>query len=232
MRDNGQIAVFGDSILKEVVLDTDNGRYYIPKDNITKNMSETFSLNIQNNSRFGCTISKGFDQMQRALAKGLTCDVVVLGFGGNDCDHNWAQVAKDPKASHKAATPIDVFEKIYREMIQKLKENNIIPIIISLPPIDGEKYFDWITRTDLDKNNIMEFIGDKQALSRLQELYSNTAVKIAHDTNTFLVDVRSKFLDKTNFKDLICADGIHPTPLGHKLIMQAFYEFAKTHLYE
>lgn len=61
---------------------------------------------------------------------------------------------------------------------------------------------------------------------RFQELYSDTVVRIAHETNTMLVDVRSSFLNKRNFSELLCEDGIHPTEQGYNLIKQTFFEFA------
>ena len=61
---------------------------------------------------------------------------------------------------------------------------------------------------------------------RFQELYSQAAEKVARDTGTLLIDVRSVFLDKHNFRELICEDGIHPSEEGHRLIRNTFREFA------
>ncbi len=227
---NKQIQVFGDSILKEVMLDRNNEHYYMPKESYSKIIEELLSIQIQNNSRFGCTIDKGFRQLQRALDKGLSCDVVLLGYGGNDCDHNWAEVAANPDGEFFPNTPLDVFEKTYRNMISELKARGIKPLLMSLPPIDAEKFFAWISREGLNKENLIKWIGDIQMIYRWQELYSNTVVKIAKDTNSLFVDVRSKFLSKRNFSELICADGIHPTAEGHKLIKEAFLEFATIYI--
>ena len=223
---NGQVEIFGDSILKGVMLDKKNEHYYLPKKSAAKLIEELLSIQIQNNSRFGCTIDRGFKQLKRAFDGGLFCDIVLLGYGGNDCDHNWAEVAQNPEKEHFPNTPLDVFERTYREMITALNERGIKPLLMTLPPIDSEKFFAWVTRGGLNKENILKWMGDIQMIYRWQELYSNTVVKIARDTNSMLVDVRSKFLSRRNFNELVCADGIHPTAEGHLLIKEAFLEFA------
>ena len=40
-----------------------------------------------------------------------------------------------------------------------------------------------------------------------------------------VVDVRSYFLDKHNYGDLISADGIHPSEAGYALIHRAFDDY-------
>ena len=230
MKFDGRIQIFGDSILKEVMLDKNNKHYYLPKETNSSKIEKLLSIQIENNSRFGCTIGRGYSQLIKALDKGLNCDTVLLGYGGNDCDYNWSEVAQKPNEEHLPNTPLDIFEKTYRSMIKKLKENGIEPLLMSLPPIDAEKYFAWMTRDGLNKKNLLNWIGDIQMIYRFQELYSNTVVKIANETNNMLVDVRTRFLEKRNFSELICDDGIHPTIKGHNIIKKAFLEFAANYM--
>ena len=225
-----QIQIYGDSIMKGVQLDTASERYYLPKENNFTVFQEEYPLDIHNNSKFGCTIEKGCQQLQKALDKDLACDMVLLEYGGNDCDYDWAKVAENPEKEHLPHTDIHTFEKVYRKMLSMLKEHGLTPIMMSLPPVDGEKYLNWICHNGLNRENILKFLGDVQMIYRFQELYSNAAVKIARETNTLLIDVRSVFLDKRNFKDLICEDGIHPNEEGHKLMKRVFEEFTKNYL--
>ncbi|HZK69982.1 MAG TPA: SGNH/GDSL hydrolase family protein [Clostridia bacterium] len=225
-----QIAVYGDSILKGIMLDKDSHKYYFSKESVAKSVEELLPVHIQNNSKFGCNIQKGYQQLKSALDKGLNCDIVLLEYGGNDCDYDWAEVSTKPKENHLPHTPIDLFEQTYREIIFELKEHNIKPLMMSLPPIDAEKYINWITRNGLSKENITKWLGDVQMIYRFQELYSNTVSRVAAETGSQFVDVRSRFLDKHNFKELICDDGIHPNAEGHKLISQTFMDFASAYI--
>lgn len=221
-----QIAVYGDSILKGVMLDNGSQKYYFSKEGVANKVSQWLPVQIQNNSKFGCTIEKGYQQLKVALDKGLDCEIVLLEYGGNDCDFNWADVSANPEKIHLPNTPINKFEQIFRKIILELNEHNIKPMLMSLPPIDADKYINWITRSGLDKDNIVKWLGDVQMIYRFQELYSNTVTRLAIETKSLFVDVRSRFLDKHNFKSLICDDGIHPNAEGHKLINEAFKEYA------
>ncbi len=221
------IQIFGDSVMKGVQLDAAKGRYYTPKVSGVELFAEEFPFSIRNNAKFGCTIDKGYRQLEKSLERGLDCDTVLLEYGGNDCDYNWQEVAADPEKEHLPHTPLKLFEETYRKMLRLLRDHKVLPVMMNLPPIDAEKYLAWICRDGLNRENILAWLGDAQMIYRFQELYSQTAEKLARDTGTLLVDVRSAFLDKHNFKELICEDGIHPSEDGHRLIRDTFREFAE-----
>jgi acyl-CoA thioesterase I len=225
-----QISIFGDSILKGVIFDKKSEHYCLTKEDGIKNIEDKLNINIKNNCKFGYTIEKGYKQLQRELKNGLSCDVVLLEYGGNDCDHNWAEVSSKPEEKHLPKTPINVFEQTYRKIIKELMDKGIRPIMMSLPPIDADKYFEWIIKSGLSRDNIIKWLGDVQTIYRFQELYSNIVTKIAFETNSLYVDIRSLFLDRHDFKSLICDDGIHPNDEGHKLINNAFLEFANGYI--
>ena len=44
---------------------------------------------------------------------------------------------------------------------------------------------------------------------------------VAFDIDGTLLNLREAFLVARDFKSLLCVDGIHPTPEGHKLIWGA-----------
>ncbi|KNZ41628.1 hypothetical protein AKG39_11115 [Acetobacterium bakii] len=224
-----QIAVYGDSILKGVMLDKESQKYFFSKESVAKILEKLIPFQIHNHSKFGCTIEKGHKYLTNGLKKGLDCEIVLLEYGGNDCDYDWEAVSASPEENHLPHTPLDLFKRTFREIIAELNEHGIRPLLMSLPPIDAEKYLSWITRNGLSKENITKFLGDVQMIYRFQELYSNTIALIAAETGSLFIDVRSRFLDKRNFKELICEDGIHPNAEGHKLISQTFMDFVSLH---
>lgn len=218
-----KIDIFGDSIMRGILLNSKDQRYYpMPADGI-KSFEEEFSVSINNKAKFGCTIQKGSRQMEAALEKGLHCDSVLLEYGGNDCDFKWNEVSADPQGEHSPLTPLPLFESLYRQMIARLQALKITPIIMSLPPINSEKYLNWIVRDGLSSENILHWLGDVNMIYRFQELYSAAAAKIAYETRCIYVDVRSQFLDKHHYTDFLCDDGIHPNEMGHQLIYRAFH---------
>jgi len=103
-------------------------------------------------------------------------------------------------------------------MINEASGAGIEPYLVTLPPIDAERYFDFISRDGLSKDNILKWLGDKDHIYRYHERYSAHLAKIAREMGTKILDVRAAFLDIWNSRRLFCSDGIHPTEEGQKLI--------------
>jgi len=218
-----KIDVIGDSILKGVVLDEIGGRYRLLKTGAVKAFSQLFPIDVKNHSHFGCTAPKALASLDRTLAADEGTDLVLLEFGGNDCDFNWAEVSKDPTGKHSPNTPYEEFVQAMQMMIRTCLSKGCTPVLMSLPPIDSIRFFDWITRPDnVDPDHILEFIGDKDYIYRHQERYSRAIVRLAYENKLPLIDVRDAFLTQKYLSKLLCADGIHPTEEGQKLIEDAF----------
>ena len=225
-----KIIVYGDSILKGVQINKENKRYFVDNNIDTDAIGEKFDLNIENLSKFGCTLPKGSKLIEKALENGLNCDALIMDFGGNDCDFNWKEVSDNPDKDHQPHTPLDIFIKTYKDIIAKLKDAGILPILTNLPPIEPHKYFNWFTSNGLNKENIMKWLGNVSTIYRYQENYSRSVEKIAVETDCPLVDLRGAFLKHRRIDDYLCEDGIHPNTAGQKLIEDAFSAFAKNRL--
>jgi len=179
---------------------------------------------------FGSTIGKGIKLLQRSIDRGLSCEVALVEYGGNDCDYPWADIAENPTGEFSPNTPLEVFAKSLKEMVETLKAKRIQPILMTLPPIDSLRYLNHICRNGLNKEAILSWLkGDAQTIARFQELYSLKINTIAKETETVLIDVRSAFLKRRDYASLICDDGIHPTREGHLLIASSFAEYLEQH---
>ncbi len=221
--------IFGDSIMKGVLLDDSTQRYVLSSCSPSAEFAKETNVDVNNRSVFGCTVTKGSKLVSSAIEKGkMGEDLVLIEYGGNDCNYNWKDISEQPDIFHDPVTPLKLFEKLYSELIESVKSVGATPIIMSLPPIDAQKYFNWITKDGLSAANILKWLGDVQMIYRFQELYSNAISKIAYKTNSLFIDVRSYFLDKHNYGELLCSDGIHPNSEGQKLITQAMTDFYKT----
>ena len=217
-----KVALFDDSILKGVVLD-DNNRYCFSKALDWERVENAFGVSIINKSRFGCEITKGQRIVNDFLLAGGGVDAAVLEYGGNDSDFAWGDVAASPFAVHLSRTGLVDFQQKLRTVVWQLQSKGIRVIMMSLPPLDAERYLDWISRGDEQrKDSIMSFLGDVSRIYRYQEIYSNAVTKIALENGCEFVDVRQEFLQSDSFRDLMCADGIHPNEKGQKVIIDAF----------
>ncbi|MEF9951615.1 MAG: SGNH/GDSL hydrolase family protein [Clostridium sp.] len=224
------VYVYGDSILRGTLLDSSKNTYYSMKENIALKLQEKFNICVNNKSKFGRTILKGAREIKAMLKKEECCDLVILEYGGNDCDHKWCEVANDPLANHIPNTPIEEFEETYNQLIRELQEKNIKVAVLSLPPIDSERYFEWVTQNGLNKDNVLTWLNEKQSISHYQELYSLAATKVALQNNCIYIDVRSEFLKQRDYRDFMCEDGIHPNEKGQKLIEDTIAKHLDSHI--
>ncbi len=221
------LQIFGDSIMRRVIYDEDKRRYRFLSDSDLQKFASLYNFKIINNSLFGCTIGKGLELLKNKLNPAEN-GLMLLEYGGNDCDFDWPKIAEEPEAEHLPATPIAEFTAAYYRLIDEARSRGYKPILMNLPPLDAEKYFLWFSAKCSSKETLIKWLGDVQMIYRFQELYSTAITEIAHKKNCICIDIRSRFLDKHNFKSLLCTDGIHPNEQGHALILDAFYQAAQS----
>ncbi len=220
-----KIEVWGDSVLKGVIYDVQKKKYLrLKMDNITNKLTE-LGLSIKNNSRFGMTAPKARNLMMNSLEKGTNAQIAVIEFGGNDCDFKWREISENPDADHLPKTPINLFKECIADMVKKLRNYGIKPILMNLPPINSDKYFNWISR-GLNADAILSWLGDKELIYRHHESYSLTIANVAQNLACPYIDVRSPFLLKRDYYNYLCEDGIHPNEEGYNIMKQTIMDYA------
>ena len=212
-----KICILGDSVAKGVVYDDIKMKYRFIKNSFVKLCSERQGMIITDLSKFGCTVTKGEEILDKNIEGIKNCDYAVLEFGGNDCNYNWKKISENPMKEYFPATPPDIFEEKYKEIIKKVRKTGCIPVMLSLPPIDEERFFEWISK-GLSKENIMKFIGSRKFIYRWHEMYNNIIFDTAQKEKVKLIDIRKIFLAHRDMSEFICSDGMHPNEKGHCLI--------------
>lgn len=222
-----KVLISGDSISKGVILDEDKMKYSISKMNYVSLVQKKLNGIIDNTSKFGNTVIKGFTKLKNDIVKEKP-DVVIIEYGGNDCDFRWNEIAEDPDKEYEPNTNIEVFEKTLTEGINMLNKKSIVPVLLTLPPLNADSYFKWVCKNDPNaEKNVLKWLGSKSKIYYWQEKYNEAIIKIAKKTKTRYIDIRSAFLSQPDFRKFICADGIHPNQEGHKLIADKIVEFLK-----
>lgn len=220
--------VSGDSISKGVVYDESRSKYVILEDNYVSMLQGKLKGAMRNTARFGNTLMKGFGNLKRDVLKEKP-DVVLIEYGGNDCDYHWNEIASNPEAEHRPKTDFPDFEQMLLDMIHFLKNQGIIPVLMSLPPLNADNYFKWVSGSQPDaEENIMKFLGSVTKIYWWQERYNSAIIKVAEATRTKIIDVRGAFLQQPDYTRFICRDGIHPNREGHKLIHDKILDFIRT----
>lgn len=208
------IGIFGDSISKGIIFEEQGQRYCT----VTKEIRGwTRPAILHNFSVMGCTIRKGMEIIKRHLLQLSDYKNVFLEFGGNDCDFNWQAVSDDPDGNHLPNTPPEEFETLYTDAIRSIQKQGGNPVLLTMPPLAPERYFNWISK---GKNaaNILKWLGNVDTIYRWQEMYNMKVTLLAQKLSVPLIDIRSAFLSQHHYRDFLCADGIHPNRRGHHLI--------------
>ncbi len=213
----GKLIILGDSILKGVTFKSDIKRHKLCLPDYSRLEEEGYEVN--NLSKMGATVDYGARVLREELTEYDAESVVLLEYGGNDCDFKWKDISDNPEAEHHCNTEHRDFVQKLASCVEYARSMGARVILANLVPLDSEKYMNWISR-GLDYDTILGWLGDKNLLYRWQESYSRTVEKLAEKLGTELIDLRGAFLCSHRFNSLISGDGIHPTEQGHSLICE------------
>lgn len=218
------ICTFGDSIMKGVVSSQKDvsGRplYQVSEQNFVNRCRQRFGINIRNYACYGSTTTQGMKYINRHEKEVKEADYILFEYGGNDCDYDWKSIAASPSDLHLPKNPLDVFVCQYQDLIKKIRNLNGNPVIMSLPLIDPDRFFDHLS-LGLNRDNILSWLGGRTMhLYQWHEMYNVELFKMARRLRVPIIDVTSPFLELRNYSDFLCDDGIHPNEKGHALIAE------------
>ena len=208
------IVLWGDSIGKGVIYNETRRRYCLAKDRCIA-LLQAAGLKIENNARMGATIGEGYRDFCETEAK--PGDIVVIEYGGNDCDPDWDAVAADPTVFHDGKTPLPVFRDTLRRFILDARDRGLRPMAVVPPPLEADRYYRWVSK-GRDGRQILRYLVDVQHIYRWQERYANAVREVARKLDCPVIDLREPFLDAADLPSLICEDGIHPNEAGQQLM--------------
>ena len=212
--------VLGDSVAKGIVIDAVTKKYITSKNGCVELFKDMTGSTVKNLSNFGSTIVRATKMFYRHEREMQTEDQIVLEFGSNDCDYQWAEIAENPDKIHLPNVPLDLFVSKYSALIDLLREKGLNPILTNLSPIHAQKFFQWVTR-GLDKEAILYWLKDIEHIYRWQERYSIAVHEIAIMKRVPLINIRKNFLEYHDLSEYLCEDGMHPNEKGHQLMAGA-----------
>jgi lysophospholipase L1-like esterase len=212
------IHIWGDSISKGVTFDETRQRYVISRERSTDRVQAEWGVSVENHARMGATVVDGLAGLDKIAPEPGT--IIAIEYGGNDCDLPWAEVARDPSLPHQARVPLEQFRTLLAQFVERVRSAGALPLLITPPPLDAERYFNWVTR-GLDAAAVLRFLGDVQHIYRWQERYALAVRDVAQQTGTALLDLRDAFLAQADVAGFLCIDGIHPNGRGQQLIADA-----------
>jgi lysophospholipase L1-like esterase len=213
------VMIWGDSLAKGVVWNEARKRHAYSKTTAADIVAQRLGIELVNRAKFGCTAPEGLEIMEREIEGGAHCDTALIEFGGNDCNFDWKAISERPDEEHLPATSPEAYQESLRTMVQRLLKQGIQPLLMTLPPIDAERYFRFLVGDTLNRENILRWLGDVQQIYRYQEMYSLLVEKVAREFSIRLIDLRSRCLANRNFfRDMLCEDGLHLNEEGQRFV--------------
>ena len=224
-----KLVALGDSVIKGVILDSveGRGRYSLADRSIVDRCAECLGVEGVNLGKMGCTIEAGERILDRFTDRVTGARFVLLECGGNDSDYDWKAIAEAPSDKHLARTPIEVFESVYERVVNKVKELGAIPLVLSLPPMDAQRYFEFFSNgwSQDRKDNVLRWLGGStNTIMSGHELYNLATMRVAQRTGAQWIDVTSGLLKDNHFRDYLCDDGIHPNEMGQRKMAEAIIQ--------
>ena len=220
--------IYGDSLLKATVPDEEMHYHFHLPEVMAQYPSDR--LEVVNRAKMGATVTKGLSLVEHDVQRGMDARWALVAYGGNDSDFDWAAIDADPEADHRPNTELPVFADTLHETLDALRQGGVQPVMMTLPPIDGERYLDFLCRDNLRRDRILDWLGEPQMIYRHQELYADTAAEIALRENIPLIPVRQTFLCNHRLSQLIAADGIHLTMPGYERLFDTLADWVKKNI--
>lgn len=213
------IALFGDSLSKGIVVN--NNKIERLENNAVALVEKKLNIKINNFSVFGQTLkrlcSKKMvdDYLLKMSSPKDNC--IVISIGGNDSNFDWKKVSITPNEKHFSVTKVEDFATMLDELVKKILSLNIKVVLVTQPPISSELFFNNVISKKTNGKRVLEFLkNDLSSIYRYQERFSLEIIKCAIKNNCDFIDLRSDFLELSNYNEYLCADGIHLNEKGHQ----------------
>ena len=75
--------------------------------------------------------------------------------------YNWKAIASNPSARHEPQIDLVAYKALYTNRIAQVRASGQEPVLVSLPIIDENRYFAYITRgmTTQERKNLLFWLG-------------------------------------------------------------------------
>jgi lysophospholipase L1-like esterase len=132
--------------------------------------------------------------------------------------------------NHKPRLSLEEFHEKYIHLIRLAQKKGKVPLLLSLPPIDPERFFEGIIK-GRNKENILKAMNHQiNKIFTWHSMYNLEVFKIASEANVPIMDITTYFLRQPDYREFLCDDGMHPNHKGHLLIAQALSDFYKKYV--
>lgn len=135
--------------------------------------------------------------------------------------YDWKAIAANPHADHRPQMDLVAYKAQYINSIAQARACGQEPILTSLPIMDEDRYFAFITRgmTLQERKNILYWLGGSTVrLRNIHALYNLSLFRIASSHCVHIIDITSPMLMHVNHLELLEMDGISLSSMGQSVV--------------
>ncbi len=134
---------------------------------------------------------------------------------------DWKAIAANPSGRHESNIDLVAYKALYINKIAQTRAQGYEPVLVSLPIIDENRYFAYITRgmSMQERKNLLYWLGGKtERLRNIHALYNLLLFRLAAQQCVHIIDITSPMLASQNYDELLESDGVTLSPAGEALV--------------
>ena len=134
---------------------------------------------------------------------------------------DWKAIASNPAAHHEPQMDLVAYKALYTNKIAQARAHGQEPVLVSLPIMDENRYFAFITRgmSMQERKNILYWLGGSvERLRNIHALYNLALFRLAASQCVHIIDITSPMLESAHFEQLLEQDGVTLSEEGQALV--------------
>jgi len=135
--------------------------------------------------------------------------------------YNWQEIAANPSGQHVPVMDLVAYKAQYTNRIAQARAHGQEPVLVSLPIMDENRYFAFITRgmSIQERKNLLYWLGGKtERLRNIHALYNLSLFRLAAQQCVHIIDITSPMLASAHYEQLLEQDGVTLSPEGQQLV--------------
>lgn len=137
--------------------------------------------------------------------------------------YDWRAIAANPSGNHVPQMELVAYKALYSNKIAQARARGLEPVLVSLPIMDENRYFAFITRgmTMQERKNVLYWLGGTtERLRNIHALYNLLLFRLAAQQCVHIIDITSPMLANARYSELLDGDGVTLSAAGEALISQ------------
>lgn len=135
--------------------------------------------------------------------------------------YDWKAIAANPSGHHVPKMDLVAYKALYSNQIAQARACGKEPVLVSLPIMDEDRYFAFITRgmTMQERRNLLYWLGGKtERLRNMHAIYNLSLFRLAAKQCVHIIDITSPMLECAHYEQLLEPDGVTLSPKGESLV--------------